>query len=166
MKKIAFLSLILALALVFTGCDFFRKTPEKTTANAESVTETETETETEKETETETYPDPTYGLVYELNDGGRSYYVADIHAAIDTAIVIAAEYRELPVTSISEAAFSDYVTMTNDTVITNITFEGSMDEWRALEQNSPEDWDVDIGDYTVICTDGTIDKDGVPVPHA
>ena len=31
-----------------------------------------------------------------------------------------------------------------------------MAQWRAIEKE--DDWDVDTGDYTVYCTDGTIDK--------
>lgn len=40
--------------------------------------------------------------------------------------------------------------------LTTINFQGTKAQWQAIEKGN--DWDVDTGEYTVICTDGTISK--------
>ena len=40
--------------------------------------------------------------------------------------------------------------------LTAINFQGTTAQWRAIKKE--DDWDDDTGDYTVYCTDGTIDK--------
>ncbi len=42
------------------------------------------------------------------------------------------------------------------TALTDINFDGTMEEWEAVEKG--ENWDKDTGDYTVHCTDGDIAK--------
>ena len=55
-------------------------------------------------------------------------------------------------TSIGEYAFYDCFSLTS------ITFEETVAQWNAI--NKGEKWDLDTGDYTVYCLDGTIAKDG------
>ena len=42
--------------------------------------------------------------------------------------------------------------------LTSITFQGSMEQWIAI--NKGTEWNLNAGSYTVICTDGTLDKNG------
>ncbi len=42
--------------------------------------------------------------------------------------------------------------------LTDIQFNGSVKDWQAIEK--AENWDSYTGDYTITCTDGTIDKNG------
>lgn len=54
--------------------------------------------------------------------------------------------------SIGTGAFSSCIGL--ETII----FEGSMEEWIAVKKARL--WDNDTGEYTVVCTDGTLDKNG------
>ncbi len=54
------------------------------------------------------------------------------------------------VKSIGEAVFSGC------TKLTNITFDGTKEEWNAIEKG--KNWDQNTGAYTVHCTDGDITK--------
>ena len=54
------------------------------------------------------------------------------------------------VTSIGEIAFY-YCTN-----LTTINFQGTKVQWQAIVKSI--NWDADTGEYTVICTDGTISK--------
>ena len=42
--------------------------------------------------------------------------------------------------------------------LTSITFQGSMEQWIAIDKGT--EWNLDAGSYTVICTDGVLDKNG------
>ena len=42
--------------------------------------------------------------------------------------------------------------------LTSITFQGSMEQWIAIDKDT--EWNLDAGSYTVICTDGVLDKNG------
>ena len=42
--------------------------------------------------------------------------------------------------------------------LTSITFQGSIEQWIAIDKGT--EWNLDAGSYTVICTDGTLDKNG------
>ena len=55
------------------------------------------------------------------------------------------------VTSIGENAF-EY------TSLTEIEFGGTVAEWQDLQK--AKNWDLETGNYTVTCTDGTVSKDG------
>ena len=54
------------------------------------------------------------------------------------------------VTSIGDYAFY------NCNGLTTINFQGTMAQWQAIGKGY--DWDGSTGEYTVICTDGTISK--------
>ena len=56
------------------------------------------------------------------------------------------------VTSIGGAAFAECDSLTS------INFQGSMEQWKAIDKDT--EWNLDAGSYTVICTDGTLDKNG------
>ena len=56
------------------------------------------------------------------------------------------------VTSIDYSAFS------NCTALTSVTFEGTLEQWNAIEKDST--WDLYTGSYTIYCSDGEISKDG------
>ncbi len=40
--------------------------------------------------------------------------------------------------------------------LTSITFNGTMEQWNAISK--ADNWDTSTGDYTVVCTDGTLSK--------
>lgn len=44
------------------------------------------------------------------------------------------------------------------TDLTDITFQGTMQQWNDI--NKSYEWNANISDYTVTCTDGVLDKDG------
>lgn len=56
------------------------------------------------------------------------------------------------VTSIGDRAFY------NCSSLTSITFKGTKAQWNAIEKD--DNWNDIIGTYTVICTDGKLDKNG------
>ena len=56
------------------------------------------------------------------------------------------------VTSIGDYAFR------NCSSLTSITFTGTVEQWHAITTGA--DWNIDTGNYTIYCTDGTIAKDG------
>ena len=56
------------------------------------------------------------------------------------------------VTSIGDAAFS------NCSGLTSIKFNGTMAQWGAISKGS--NWSYNTGNFTIICTDGTLDKSG------
>ena len=45
--------------------------------------------------------------------------------------------------------------------LTSITYGGTMEQWKSI--NKDWGWETDAGNFTVICTDGTLDKNGVQV---
>ena len=56
------------------------------------------------------------------------------------------------VTSIGDSAFSGCSSLTS------IIFQGIVKQWEAIEKGT--EWNLDAGSYTVICTDGMLDKNG------
>ncbi len=94
----------------------------------------------------------TIGLKYELNSHKDGYTVIDLGEVNATEIKIPNVYKGLPVTSIGSSAFK------NCSSLTSINFEGSTDEWKAIEKGNK--WDYSTGYYTVYCTDGTVAKNG------
>ena len=79
------------------------------------------------------------------------------------------------VTSIGERAFSYCDGLTSITIpdsvtsigryafrgcsgLTSIKFNGTMAQWKAISKGS--NWSYNTGDFTIICTDGTLDKSG------
>ena len=54
------------------------------------------------------------------------------------------------ITKIGAYAFS------GSTALTTIKFEGTVDQWNAISFGSL--WDDEIESYSVVCTDGTINK--------
>ncbi len=56
------------------------------------------------------------------------------------------------VTSLRSYAFRDCP------ALTSIRYEGTVEEWGYIEKG--EDWDKGIGDYSIVCNDGVIRKDG------
>ena len=93
------------------------------------------------------------GLELTLNSDGQSYSVTGIGTSSDVEIVIPSICNELPVTNISSYAFNDCYSLTS------IIFEGTVDEWNAIEKG--EDWDLNTGSYTIYCSDAEISKDGI-----
>ncbi len=82
------------------------------------------------------------------------------------------------VTEIGQEAFVGYPELTDVTISNSVTkigegafsgctgiaftFLGTTQEWKAIDKvkNGNNDWDSLTGDYTVTCTDGTVDKQG------
>ncbi len=79
------------------------------------------------------------------------------------------------VTSIGEWAFCDCSGLTSVTIgsgvteivehafrwcdkLTDIQFKGTVEAWQAIKK--AYEWDYKTSDYTITCTDGTVDKDG------
>ncbi len=90
-------------------------------------------------------------------------------------IVIPDTYKDLPVTSIEQYAFEfrtgltsielpnsiysiGYGAFRNCSALTEILYRGTVAEWQAIYKS--ENWDFNTGNYTITCTDGTIDKSG------
>ena len=42
--------------------------------------------------------------------------------------------------------------------LTSIQIKGTVNEWKSIQTG--REWNSDTGDYTITCTDGTIDKNG------
>ena len=64
------------------------------------------------------------------------------------SITIASTVKE-----ISSLAFQDC------TQLTEIIFEGTVEEWNAVEKGGS--WDTNTGEYVVHCTDGVVEKSAV-----
>lgn len=79
------------------------------------------------------------------------------------------------VTSIGMAAFCNCIGLTSITIpdsvtsigtwafcncssLTSINYQGTMSQWRAISKDS--DWSYNTGNFTITCTDGTLDKSG------
>lgn len=92
----------------------------------------------------------TIGLKYALNSHKDGYTVIDLDEVNATEIKIPNVYKGLPVTSIGSSAFKGCSSLAS------INFEGSTDEWKAIEKGNK--WDYSTGYYTVYCTDGTVAK--------
>ena len=114
---------------------------------------------------------PSEGLKFTLKEDNLSYSVMGIGTCTDTDVVIPATYEGLPVTTIGDWAFSycsglksieipDSVTMIgvsafyNCRSLTSITFEGTIEQWNAIEKN--RNWAAGISVTEVVCSDGTV----------
>lgn len=77
-----------------------------------------------------------------------------------TTIGACAFYRERNLTSITIPASVTVIQVGafSSTGLTNITYTGTKEQWKAIEKEG--DWDFYMPDYVVTCTDGTIAKDG------
>ncbi len=62
------------------------------------------------------------------------------------------------VTSIGSYAFS------NCGSLTTINYDGTTSGWQSISKDTW--WNLNIGNYTVYCTDGTVSKDGTVTPNA
>ena len=62
------------------------------------------------------------------------------------------------VTSIGDSAFYDC------TSLTEIRYSGTTAQWKAIAK--VQNWDTDTGDYTVICKNGTVDKNGYGITYS
>ena len=79
------------------------------------------------------------------------------------------------VTSIGMAAFCNCTGLTSITIpdsvtsigtwafcscssLTSIDYQGTMSQWRAISKDS--DWSYYTGNFTITCTDGTLDENG------
>ena len=51
----------------------------------------------------------------------------------------------------------EYGALANCTSLTTINYKGTVTQWNAIAKS---DWNRNTGDYTIICTDGNIAKDG------
>ncbi len=58
-------------------------------------------------------------------------------------------------------AYIDFYALYNCEVLETIAYEGTMDEWRAVEKH--EYWNIGTGDYIVVCSDGRLSKDGTQI---
>lgn len=93
----------------------------------------------------------TQGLEYEYNYDNDSYELKGIGSAeSETVIYIPKIHNEKPVTSIGDYAFCGC------TKLSSITFVGTKAQWQNIDKDSG--WNNSTGDYTIICTDGTIAK--------
>ena len=65
------------------------------------------------------------GLEYTLSSDGKSYSVTGIGTCKDSRIVIPAKYNNLPVTTIGDGAFADYIRPTSVTIPDSVTTIGN-----------------------------------------
>ena len=88
-------------------------------------------------------------------EGLTSIEIPDSITTIDTVFYYCSNLTNITIhntiVSIKQSAFA-YCEK-----LTEINFDGTIDEWQGIEK--ADSW-APYSDYTVICTDGTIDKDG------
>ncbi|MBR4063417.1 MAG: leucine-rich repeat protein [Clostridia bacterium] len=75
------------------------------------------------------------GLVYTLNEDGKSYTLSGMGTCTDTDVVIAGEYEDLPVTMIAKNAFADNKNFESLYIPSNITYIGWGDFWNFKKLN-------------------------------
>ncbi len=85
---------------------------------------------------------------------------------IPSSINVIAETAFTYCTGLSEVTFSDSLiqigiyAFNNCRNLTDINFNGTMEQWKTVISNSNNMWNYSAGNYTVHCSDGTLDKDG------
>lgn len=101
--------------------------------------------------------------------------VTGLGTASDTHIVIPSAYNGLKVKSIGDHAFMIFNGLITVTIpdgvtlirywsfaycrgLTDIQYKSTVEEWQAITKESM--WDYATWNYTITCTDGTIDKRG------
>ncbi|MGN0797078.1 MAG: hypothetical protein ACI4M5_02625, partial [Christensenellales bacterium] len=117
------------------------------------------------------------GLSYTLSSDGLSYAVKRYSYTVDDEknVVIPSEHNGKPVTGISVMAFVSIkglksITIPNSiekfawiiigdcTDLTTINYQGTMEQWRAIEKNSFWEQNNSV-DFAIHCTDGDIAKE-------
>ena len=94
------------------------------------------------------------GIRYALNNGTAT--VIGQSTALSGEIIIPEEitYKDVAysVTTINAYAFSGC------SGLTSVNFNGTMAQWGAISKGI--DWSWNTGNFTIICTDGTLDRNG------
>lgn len=115
-------------------------------------------------------------LSYKLSED-KTYYIVTYSLGREflSNIIIPNFELGLPVKSIGDGAFDGCKSLTSITIPDSVTsidnsafggcislktikFNGTKSQWKAIQKSS--DWDSGTGNYTVICTDGSLDKNG------
>ena len=121
---------------------------------------------------------PTAGLKYVLrNNNDAEYYVFGMGSATETNIVIAAEYGGKSVTRIGSEAFALCTKLTSIAIPESVTsigydafktcynlkyivYNGTKQQWKNIDKDTPIDETFGLGNITIYCTDGKLDKSG------
>ena len=110
---------------------------------------------------------------YRLNSDSVSCTVIPLKAELYGAITVPETVSEYAVTAIGDRAFENIRTISGVTLpasitsigegafsgcasLKNIIFQGTTDQWKAITKGT--NWDAETGDYTIQCSDGTVEK--------
>jgi hypothetical protein len=113
-------------------------------------------------------------LNIKLAENGE-YQVVNVGLCLDSDIVIPSKFNDVPVTKICDDAFQLCDGLSSITLSKNIKtignwvfylcsslediyYEGTVEEWNAIEKGAG--WDLKVDSYTVHCSDGDIAMDG------
>ena len=113
----------------------------------------------------------TENLHYQKIAGKEEYRVIGLGLAEESDIVISSTYKGLSVTEIGDVAFQDCTGLTSVTIgdsvtsigfyafancrrLTSITFNGTKEEWNAIEKRS--NWNHGVPAEKVVCSDGEV----------
>ncbi len=170
MKAHRKLSLVLALVLIATtlmvSCDIGNDAivpPAQTETS--KPTEDTTENTNDNVDNNNTTSTETQGLRYMLNTTKDGYEVCNIGIAMDNDIVIPNTYNDLPVTGISEYAFSECRWLTSVSMPNTVTFigNGAFEECISLKNISMSDSIESIGSSAFA---GCTSLNGVTIPKS
>ncbi len=117
----------------------------------------------------------TRSLLFTFDETNQYYTVTGLQeGTTPTEVIIPATYKNYPVKDIGYQAFCDYTSLTSITIpdsitsigeyafsycssLTTINFAGTISQWQNIQKD--DGWDSST-EYSVVCSDGTVSKDG------